>query len=572
MAVTPITAYTDTLYAPVPAITPNQIETDWLRQDEVRWSGPIPPSAEVKPEEDAPGGCDGIISGGPGFHTGKEDRPWWQVDLGEVVSLSRVVVHNGHQLAEPVLRLMLLVSEDGRDPWQVYEHEGTPFLPLASGGPVVMDVEGMRGRYVRVQLAGKGCLYLEEVEVYAASDGRNVALGKPATQSSSSERSTFSVNCGVHRIRRLIGRGLKLGENLRELGAEVDEQLGTLRQIAGQIGNPVEGDVEQARRQMYLCAHRAVRQMALGNPLLDFDKILFVKRAAGTLPHMSDQYYGWWSRPGGGIYLLEGFKSERPLIRCLTEGWAAGNFLRPELSYDGKKVLFAYCRYHAHVAGMEKVDKEELPEDAFYHIFEMNIDGTGCRQLTYGRYDDFDGRYLPNGDIVFLSTRKGQSIQCGKDSAAATKRRTLPDSYVRCGGDEKQPVAVFTLHAMNPDGSHLRPISAFENFEWTPSVADDGRILYARWDYIDRFNGHYMSLWSTNQDGTNPQLVYGNFTRRPQCVFEARSIPNSHKLVFTASAHHSITGGSLALLDRTLGTEGEGPITRPYARGVLSGS
>ena len=78
---------------------------------------------------------------------------------------------------------------------------------------------------------------------------------------------------------------------------------------------------------------------------------------------------------------------------------------------------------------------------------------------------------------------------------------------------------------MDADGRNLRPLSAFENFEWTPSVANDGRILYTRWDYIDRFNGHFFSLWSTNPDGTNPQLVYGNYTVQPQVVFEARSIP-----------------------------------------------
>jgi hypothetical protein len=115
---------------------------------------------------------------------------------------------------------------------------------------------------------------------------------------------------------------------------------------------------------------------------------------------------------------------------------------------------------------------------------------------------------------------------------------------------------------MNSNGENLRPISAFENFEWTPSIAHDGNIIYARWDYIDRFNGHFMSLWSTNQHGSNPQLVYGNFTEKPQCIFEARAIPNSHKLIFTAAAHHSIEGGALALLDRSRGTEGTNPITR----------
>ena len=75
-------------------------------------------------------------------------------------------------------------------------------------------------------------------------------------------------------------------------------------------------------------------------------------------------------------------------------------------------------------------------------------------------------------------------------------------------------------------------------------------------------NGPFISLWSANPDGTDPELVYGNFTVRPQCVFEAQPIPNSRKLIFTASAHHSITGGSLVLLDRRLGTEEARPITR----------
>ncbi len=93
-------------------------------------------------------------------------------------------------------------------------------------------------------------------------------------------------------------------------------------------------------------------------------------------------------------------------------------------------------------------------------------------------------------------------------------------------------------------------------------MADDGRILYTRWDYIDRFNGHFFSLWSVNQDGTNPQLVYGNYTVKPQAVLEACSVPHSTKILFTAAAHHSTVGGSLVLLDRRRGDEYEAPLTR----------
>jgi hypothetical protein len=137
-----------------------------------------------------------------------------------------------------------------------------------------------------------------------------------------------------------------------------------------------------------------------------------------------------------------------------------------------------------------------------------------------------------------------------------------PDSYVRCGGDDYRPVPVFTLHALEPSNGSIRPLSAFENFEWTPSLANDGRILYTRWDYIDRFNGHFFSLWSANQDGTNPQLVYGNYTVVPQVKFEARAVPGSSKLVMTAGAHHSNIGGTLCLLDREAGTEDLAPLKK----------
>ena len=91
-----------------------------------------------------------------------------------------------------------------------------------------------------------------------------------------------------------------------------------------------------------------------------------------------------------------------------------------------------------------KLDKAKIPEDAFYHLYELNLDGTGLRRLTRGKYDDFAGRYLPSGEIVFLSTRRGQAIQCDKSSAAESYAGALPDSYVRCGGGPERPVAIYT--------------------------------------------------------------------------------------------------------------------------------
>ncbi len=210
----------------------------------------------------------------------------------------------------------------------------------------------------------------------------------------------------------------------------------------------------------------------------------------------------------------------------------------------------------------DKASKVGLPEDAFYHLYELNVDGSQPRRLTHGRYDDFDGRYLPDDRVLFLSTRKGRFLQCSVQNTVRTCESDLPDSYVRCGGDNFRPVPVFTLHAMDRDGQNMAPLSAFETFEYTPSIANDGRILYCRWDYIDRFNGHFFSLWSTDQNGGGASLVYGNYTVRPQATMEPRAIPGSAKILFTAAAHHSTTGGTLVMLDPSQGIEDQTPLTR----------
>jgi hypothetical protein len=304
--------------------------------------------------------------------------------------------------------------------------------------------------------------------------------------------------------------------------------------------------------------------MALANPLLDFHDVLFVKWAPNLLLCHCDEYLSWWSRPGGELCVLENFVGPEPRLRSLTANLLPpGDIVRPDLSYDGRKVLFAYCRHYPDLwQKPNKLDKSSIPEDAFYHLFEMNLDGTGPRRLTHGKYDDFDGRYLPTGEIVFLSTRRGQFLQCGQASAAATQAADLPDSFVRCGGNAYRPVSVHTLHLMDGDGGHMRAISPFESFEWNPSVAADGRILYARWDYVDRHRMWHMGLWSTLPSGFGARAVFGNLTTSPYSVFEARSIPNSSKIIFTASAHHSHVGGSLVLLDTTKGVDGTAPMTR----------
>ena len=542
-----------------------QIEADWLIQDARRL---VKPPAPVTRDSDAAGGVDGVKDGAWGFHTESEQNPWWQVDFGQETELDRVVIWNRCDggMGERNSRIKLLVSADGKDFKPIYQHDGKVFFGFTDQRPLSVAVPGAKARFLRLALEGTSYFHLDEVEAFAAGSTNNLALGKPATQSSVSQWSKAHAWPGTeptpeYPIALVVERGLKLAASQRRLGASVDSAEHTLRDIARQAAAPSLD--ANARRALYFRARWAIRELALANPLLEFDSLLFVQRAPGMFPHMSDQHYGWWSRGGGGVCALEGFKSGAPRVRSLTSDLPEGSFMGPEVSFDGKKLLFAYCRFHPELANeRNKADKSRVPEDAFYHVFETSADGCARRQLTHGKYDDFDARYLPGGEIAFVSTRKGTAIQCSQWFSDSTRDADHPDSYVRCGGDNYRPVPVFTLHGMDADGRNLRPLSAFENFEWTPSVANDGRLLYTRWDYIDRFNGHFFSLWSANQDGSNPQLVYGNYTVKPQVKIEARAVPGSSKFVFTASAHHSIYGGTLCLLDRAAGTEGDAPLTR----------
>jgi hypothetical protein len=106
---------------------------------------------------------------------------------------------------------------------------------------------------------------------------------------------------------------------------------------------------------------RSNASRALRDPSLDFDTLLFTKRVPGSYSHMSDQYYGWWSRPGGGIYLLKNFKSGEPTTVCLTDALfkEPGSFLRPALSYDAKKVIFAWCRHYPALAKENEQARQE---------------------------------------------------------------------------------------------------------------------------------------------------------------------------------------------------------------------
>jgi len=336
-------------------------------------------------------------------------------------------------------------------------------------------------------------------------------------------------------VAMLIDRGERLLADLREASVELGDALGEWQSAceAWRELPPAERE-SAAGEDLWRRLHWAKRALALRNPFADTGPILFAKRVPSAFSHQLTQYYGRYARPGGGLFVLEE-PGRSMACRPLTEGkLPVGSCLHPEVSYDGDRVLFAFC------------EADAPPEDSvaghhgrYYHLYEIAADGSRLKQLTDGAFDDFAPRYLPDDHLVFVSTRRLGWHRCGSPGC---------ENY--------------TLATAEGDGSNPRSISYHETQEWDPAVLNDGRVVYTRWDYVDRHAVFYEQLWSVLPDGSNPIAFYGNNTLNPVGVWEPRAVPGSNRIMATAAAHHAMTAGSIILVDSAMGVDGLRPITR----------
>lgn len=586
LAAGPVSVPAETPAEPAPAWTEAEVEKDWVLQ------------AHVSPEnlcalalQDAAAIIDGVKSGQPEHQTLLEHWAWWEVDLGSEKPLDRIEIFNPRPNRDKGVEFKVTVGATREDFQQVHYLRG----PQWTGGHRVIKLDGRAARWVRVWAGGwRDCMQLSEVEVYGVADpADNLARRGRANQSSFRMHPTFKrpdrtdpapadaagktsqpqaakgdkgrgkqapvlspdqeYPLVAVPVAETIARGQALAAALEKLGVPADSARTALADVAKRLPAVPAGSPVAQQLPLYLEARRAIRKLAFANPLLrECDRWLFIKRVPGWATSTGPQFGSDHVRPGGGLYALEGLRSGVPVVRHLTPDFPPGNFTGLELSWDGNRALFAFARYDPDLPK----EKEARPEDSFYHLHEMDLKSGQTRQLTHGRYDDLHGAYLPAGGIIFVSTRRASFIQVGLASAQSTLKATFPDCRLRCGYS-----SMHTLHRMAADGSMLQTLSPTDTSEWYPTVAPDGRILYARWDYVDRDARIAFGLWSCNPDGTQPSIVFGNYTREPYCVFEARPVPGSNRLVFTGSAHHGNTGGPLMLLDPKIGVDGRGPLT-----------
>ena len=295
----------------------------------------------------------------------------------------------------------------------------------------------------------------------------------------------------------------------------------------------------------YLALRWQTREVIFNNPLVKDIPIVFLKadRYVWQLIHeYLSYYYSHTNMTGGDLMLLKNpgrsFEAESISAGKFPRGW----FSTPSLSYDGKSLYFAFADFSNVIPEgtprttlfeiMERgyddgIDAYLAREEGKFHLFKMNLADGSAEQLTFGPDDDFDPAELPDGDLIFMSTRRG--------------------SFARCTGNY-EPVETATLHRRMKDGT-VKPLSWHETNEWNPSVLEDGRVIYTRWDYVDREAARFMNLWVTNPDGTGAKALFGNYTTKVVASLQAKQIPGSNKIMFLGSGHHIAVGGPLVILD-----------------------
>jgi hypothetical protein len=230
-----------------------------------------------------------------------------------------------------------------------------------------------------------------------------------------------------------------------------------------------------------------------------FDEIVFATRSQANDGHWYANF-SYYSTPYkspnyGNQGRLCAWNLKTGTLRTLIDE-PDGAVRDPCVSYDAKKILFSYRK----------------KDETTYHLYEIGVDGKGIKQLTTGEYDDIEPAYLPDGGIIFVSARGRRWVNCWLTQVA-------------------------NIHRCDANGGNIRPLSANIEHDNTPWPLPDGRILYMRWEYVDRSQVHYHHLWTMNPDGTQHSIFYGNM--KPGGLFiDAKPIPGSADVLFIDSPGH----------------------------------
>ncbi|MDP6523269.1 MAG: hypothetical protein QGH15_03515 [Kiritimatiellia bacterium] len=284
-------------------------------------------------------------------------------------------------------------------------------------------------------------------------------------------------------------------------------------------------------------------EFSAGNPLITFDKLVFVKRQTYHSSHFYTDFIDGCSRYGGNICILD-LKTGK--VTDLIPDMEGGIFGRFDLHFSAKKIVFDWKKEPREGFRIYEIDIEPKKgvavgkprqilarpddEDARIAKYDNSKNGRTAR-MYYHQTDDMHPCYLPDGGIVFVSSRCEYGTLCD-----------APDN-----------LSSAIMYRMDGNGKNMRPLSNSAVSEFSPSMMEDGRILYTRWEYVDKGQLGVKCLWAMHPDGSESSEIYGNDIRFPPTFLHGRQIPGKPNLVsFLGTPHFPQSGiGTVILADLT---------------------
>ncbi len=206
----------------------------------------------------------------------------------------------------------------------------------------------------------------------------------------------------------------------------------------------------------------------------------------------------------GNLYKLQPIAADGR-VTALTN-YTGASISDPCVSYDGQRILFSM----------------RPPGASDRNIWEIGADGDDLRQVTAGGGNDFDPLYLPNGKIMFTSSRADEM-----------------DEYNRSPAEH--------LHTCNADGSNIERISFNQSDDFDPTVMPDGSVLYTRWEHFGTFNR--FPLFFTQPDGGQTFHKYGPHNRN---FFHPQPTPDG-RIIAIESRRVNEDSGPIAVLKLEMG-------------------
>ncbi|MDO4575589.1 MAG: SUMF1/EgtB/PvdO family nonheme iron enzyme [Planctomycetia bacterium] len=276
------------------------------------------------------------------------------------------------------------------------------------------------------------------------------------------------------------------------------------------------------------------REALLANPLLAFDRVL-VRTAKN--PGLEANWMSNCSR-GKGDYgnklqilrLSDPEAKLEPIVEPLNNSFI-GDIC---LNWDGKRILVT-----------------ALSDQKTWEVFEVNLDKpTEFQQVTPflgPDVDNVEGCYLPDGAYMFISSASMMGVPC-------------------IGGAGH----VGNIFRVEADRKTTRQVTFEQDQDWCPTVLNNGRVMYLRWEYVD--DNHYFTriMMHMNPDGSNQIEYYGSNSYWPNSMFYGKAIPNSNKFVAIVTGHHGAAQrqGELVIFDPSRGRqEADGVVQRIPHRG-----